>query len=265
MYNKNLIGPLLDLILEYHTDIVALAEAKKIDITSLINSLKINGKEWNDIRISTQNDIRVLARNGIDIIPFKEENHYSIYKIKKNSRVDCLLVVVHLLSKKSKSNEAQYNRANHIARELNKYEQEIFKSMEKRTIIVGDFNMQPYEAGICSGYGFNATMSANHAAKITREVDGEIVYFYYNPMWSLMGANKLVQGTYYNSSDKDDHAIYWYSFDSVLLRPCYIEKFSWNYFEIVEKTKKYNFVPNTTIDKERFSDHLPIKFEILGG
>lgn len=222
-------------------------------------------KAWNDIRISTQNDIRVLARNGIDIIPFKEENHYSIYKIKKNSRVDCLLVVVHLLSKKSKSNEAQYNRANHIARELNKYEQEIFKSMEKRTIIVGDFNMQPYEAGICSGYGFNATMSANHAAKITREVDGEIVYFYYNPMWSLMGANKLVQGTYYNSSDKDDHAIYWYSFDSVLLRPCYIEKFSWNYFEIVEKTKKYNFVPNTTIDKERFSDHLPIKFEILGG
>ena len=126
MYNKNLIGPLQDLILENQTDIVALAEAKKIDITSLINSLKINGKEWNDIRISTQNDIRVLARNGIDIIPFKEENHYSIYKIKKNSRVDCLLVVVHLLSKKSKSNEAQYNRANHIARELNKYEQEIF-------------------------------------------------------------------------------------------------------------------------------------------
>ena len=136
MYNKNLIGPLQDLILENQTDIVALAEAKKIDITSLINSLKTNGKEWNDIRISTQNDIRVLARNGIDIIPFKEENHYSIYKIKKNSRVDCLLVVVHLLSKKSKSNEAQYNRANHIARELNKYEQEIFKSMEKRTIIV---------------------------------------------------------------------------------------------------------------------------------
>lgn len=51
MYNKNLIGPLQDLILENQTDIVALAEAKKIDITSLINSLKTNGKEWNDIRI----------------------------------------------------------------------------------------------------------------------------------------------------------------------------------------------------------------------
>ena len=63
----------------------------------LINSLKTNGKEWNDIRISTQNDIRVLARNGIDIIPFKEENHYSIYKIKKNSSFLLYTSLKHLL------------------------------------------------------------------------------------------------------------------------------------------------------------------------
>lgn len=165
----------------------------------------------------------------------------------------------------SKSNEAQYNRTNDVARELNKYEEEIFKEGEKRTIIVGDFNMQPYEAGICSGYGFNATMSANHASKITRKIDGKITYFYYNPMWALMGANKMVQGTYYCASDKDDHAIYWYSFDSVLLRPYYIDKFNWDFFEIVEGTREHNFVPNTTIDKVNYSDHLPIKFEIIGG
>ena len=35
--------------------------------------------------------------------------------------------------------------------------------------------------------------------------------------------------------------------------------------KIMEIVKAHNFVPNTTIDKERFSDHLPIKFEILGG
>ena len=184
---------------------------------------------------------------------------------KKYDKVDCLLVVVHLLSKKTKSNEAQYNRANDIARELNKYEQEFFENNEKRTIIVGDFNMQPYEAGICSGYGFNATMSASHAAKKTRKIDGRTTYLYFNPIWALMGANKLVQGSYYNSGDKDDHAIYWYSFDSVLLRPCYIDKFNWDYFEIIEKTENHNFVPNTTIDKEKYSDHLPIKFEIIGG
>lgn len=265
MYNKNLISPLLDLVLENQTDIVTLAEAKKLDIVSLINHLKTNGDEWYDIQISTKNDIRVIAKKGIDLIPVKEESHYSIYKIKKNNIIDCLLVVVHLLSKMSKSNEVQNNRANDVARELSKYEQEIFGIGEKRTIIVGDFNMQPYEAGICSGYGFNATMSAKHAAKITRKIEGKTTYLYYNPMWSLMGANKLVQGSYYSSGDKDDHAIYWYSFDSVLLRPCFIDKFNWDYFEIVEGTKTHNFVPNTTIDKDNYSDHLPIKFEIIGG
>ena len=160
-------------------DIVSLAEAENLDITAILNHLKLSGNEWNDIQISPQNDIRVLAKKNIRIIPYKEESHYSIYKIKKYDKVDCLLVVVHLLSKKTKSNEAQYNRANDIARELNKYEQEIFEKSEKRTIIVGDFNMQPYEAGICSSYGFNATMSANHAAKKTRKINGKTTYLYY--------------------------------------------------------------------------------------
>ncbi|MCI5583498.1 MAG: hypothetical protein MR357_07275 [Anaeroplasma sp.] len=242
-----------------------MAETKNLDITAILNYLKMGGSEWNDIQISSKNDIRVLAKKEVDIIPYKEESHYSIYKIKKNGNVDCLFVVVHLLGKLNKSGEAQYNRAGNIARELSKYEQEIFGNNERRTIIVGDFNMQPYESGVCGGYGFNATMSAHQASKKTRKIDGETTYLYYNPVWALMGANKLVQGSYYNSSDNDDHAIYWYSFDSVLLRPCYIESFNWEYFSIIEKTNKHNFVPNSTIDKERYSDHLPIKFEIMGG
>jgi exonuclease III len=240
----------MDLIIENQLEVVALAEANSLDTMSLVNHLKLHGYEWKDVQISTKNDIRLLAQKEIDINPFKEEGHYSIYKIRKNGEVDCLFVVVHLLSKTRKSNEAQYNRANDVARELNKYEEEIFENDEKRTIVVGDFNMQPYEAGVCSGYGFNATMSANQASKITRKIDGKITYLYFNPIWSLMGANKKVQGSYYSSSDKDDHAIYWYSFDAVLLRPCFIELFNWEYFEIVERTQKNNFVPNTTIDKK---------------
>lgn len=265
IYNKNLVFPLAELILENQVDVVSLAEAKNLDITTLINLLKRNGGEWKNSIISSNSDIRVLAKQEIDIIPYKEESHYSIYKIKKDGKIDGLYVVVHLLSKMYKSDEALYNRANNIARELCKYEHEVFGEKERKTIVTGDFNMQPYEAGICSGYGFNATMSARQAAKKTRKVDGEDVYFFFNPMWSLIGANKMVQGSYYNSSDKNDHAIYWYSFDSVLLRPCYIEKFNWDYFDIIEKTTNFKFVPHTTIDKDKYSDHLPIKFEIIGG
>lgn len=83
IYNKNLISPLIGLLTENQIDVVSLAEAQKLDIVSLLNHLKINGEEWRDVQISTKNDIRVLVKNGVDIIPFKEESHYSIYKIKK--------------------------------------------------------------------------------------------------------------------------------------------------------------------------------------
>lgn len=79
-----------------------------------------------------------------------------------------------------------------------------------------------------------------------------------------MGDNKLVQGSYYNTVDSQDKSIYWYSFDEVLIRPFLIDRFNWDNFEIIEKTHNYNFIKNDIIDKT-YSDHLPIKFELLEG
>lgn len=263
--NKNLVFPIRDLIVENCPDVVAMVETRNLDIPTLLNKLRTDMMEWNAIEVSPKSDIRVLAKKEIDIVPFKEESHYSIYKIKKNDEIAILLVVVHLLSKMNKSDEGQLFCTSNVSRELVKYEQELFGTSDFKTIIVGDFNMQPYEPAMCGPMGFNATMSACQAKKITRKAAGEEVYFYYNPMWALMGANRLVQGSYYNTNDNNYHAIYWYSFDSVLLRPHFVDCFNWDYFEIIEKTEKHNFVPNTTIDKEHYSDHLPIKFEIIGG
>ena len=263
--NKNLVFPIRDLIVENCPDVVAMVETRNLDIPTLLNKLRTDMMEWNAIEVSPKSDIRVLSKKEIDIVPFKEESHYSIYKIKKNDEIAILLVVVHLLSKMNKSDEGQLFCTSNVSRELVKYEQELFGTSDFKTIIVGDFNMQPYEPAMCGPMGFNATMSACQAKKITRKAAEEEVYFYYNPMWALMGANRLVQGSYYNTNDNNYHAIYWYSFDSVLLRPHFVDCFNWDYFEIIEKTEKHNFVPNTTIDKEHYSDHLPIKFEIIGG
>lgn len=78
-----------------------------------------------------------------------------------------------------------------------------------------------------------------------------------------MGDNKNVQGTYYNSSDKQDKSIFWYSFDQLLIRPYLIDKFNWDYFDIIERTESYDFIKNEVIDKTDYSDHLPLKFEII--
>ena len=62
IYNKNLISPLIDLIKENQLDIVSLAEAENLDITAILNNLKLSGNEWNNIQIS--------PRTNLNIVPF---------------------------------------------------------------------------------------------------------------------------------------------------------------------------------------------------
>ena len=129
-------------------------------------------------------------------------------------------------------------------------------------MVMGDFNLQPYSYGIIGALGFNATMSMYKAKKKKRIVDGEECLFYFNPMWSLMGKNGIAQGSYYCGDDQQDKSLYWYSFDEVLLRPSLIDYFSWDYFDYIVEISGERLLTEEKINKEDFSDHLPIKFEI---
>ena len=56
-----------------------------------------------------------------------------------------------------------------------------------RTVIVGDFNMNPFEPGMAGILGFQAVMDRRIAQRITRTVDRKEYSFFYNPMWSRLG------------------------------------------------------------------------------
>jgi hypothetical protein len=55
----------------------------------------------------------------------------------------------------------------------------------KRTILAGDLNMSPFEHGITSVLGLNATMSRRKAMEHLRQADGMQYPYFYNPMWNL--------------------------------------------------------------------------------
>lgn len=262
MYKKNLIGPLIQIILENVVDIVALAETDNLDMQGVINVLKSQDQEWKVLEICPEATIRVLAKRNIHISVHKEEKRFASYKIFEGEEI-YLFNVVHLSSPMYLEENARDQRAVNISRVLRKIEDGVFANSECKSIVVGDFNLQPYSLGISSVHGFNATMSITKAKKRIRKVEDEPKLFYFNPTWKLMGDNKIVQGTYYNSSDQQEKSIFWYSFDELLIRPYFIDRFNWDYFGIIEKTDNYNFVNNSKIDKYNYSDHLPIKFEIM--
>ena len=263
IYKKELSLAIAEMIYQYEADIVVLAESENLSGSKLISQMHERKQEWNEIVIKAEGNIKVFAKKQFNIIPHKEEKHFSSYKIYQNNTV-LLMNTVHLPSAMFKDENARDHFAGRISQQIEKIEESIFKQEEKRySFVVGDFNLQPYSYGIAGVDAFNATMSMENAKTTGRIVNGERCLFYYNPMWQLLGKRENVYGSYYSESDQQDKSMYWYSFDEVLLRPLLIDKFEWTYFSYITEINEMSLLKNGKIDKDKYSDHLPLKFEIM--
>lgn len=263
---KNLVQELSDLVLENHADIVMAVEAWQLDVTHFISRLRDNGKIFEKKEmLQKQTGIMLLANRDIAVSVYKEEKYFSAYKVHENER-HYLLVVTHLISAMSRSEAARNQRANDLSRTIAKLEEACNKEIEREgkqyynTIVVGDFNLHPFSSGIVGMHGFHAIMDSDRALKKSRKLNGNEVKFYYNPMWHLMGKRGTALGTYFFESDQDDNSFYWYTFDQVLIRPELIERFMWDEFRIIDHIGQDSLIRNHRIDKQNYSDHLPIKF-----
>lgn len=94
-------------------------------------------------------------------------------------RPPLVLFVVHFGSKLYKSDASQTLAApgfSQIVKDLEK------KAKHDRTLIVGDFNMNPFEDGVVGAEGLNAAMTRWVAEKVERKIEGVKYPFFYNPM-----------------------------------------------------------------------------------
>lgn len=180
------------------------------------------------------------------------------------------LFVVHFGSKRNKSEASQTLAApvfSQTVRELEK------KSKHDRTILVGDFNMNPFEDGVVGAEGLNAAMTRHVVEKESRVVDGKPYPFFYNPMWSFFGDSTHAEhppssstheppGTcYYPAGESRWH--YWNIFDQVLLRPSLLPYFNNSDLEIVTGDGETRLIDGNGLPaRDALSDHLPILFRL---
>ena len=128
IFNKNLILPIIDIILENEIDVVALVEAKKLDVCETISVLKERGQQWKELSICPVDDIVMMTKAEVCASVLCEEHNYSTYKIKYNN--DYILYnVVHLPSAMHKEEEARNLIASRISDYLRKKEEE-FSAIE---------------------------------------------------------------------------------------------------------------------------------------
>jgi exonuclease III len=136
--------------------------------------------------------------------------------------------------------------------------------MHKRTILFGDFNMNPFESGMIKPDSFNATLSYDIArSERTRNFHYKEYDYFYNPMWSYLGDRSLLTGnlklpgSYYYKSTTDVTQTYWNIFDKVIIRPDIIDCIDYSSIEIHE------FIPQDKFIKvQTRPDHHPLFFNL---
>ncbi len=206
--------------------------------------------------------IRVFTRFAPEFSrPIHEGERLTIRKLTLPLVDEVLLAALHFPSKKEWSDEDQMFECTDFIDSIYTAESSVG---HRRTVLVGDFNMNPFEKGMVSARGFHSVMDKNVAKKGTRVVQGKIYPLFYNPMWSFLGDSSRgkVSGTHYYDASGKHINYHWNIFDQVLVRPELIDKFNFDELDILTSDGQLSFIKeNGRLDKS-ISDHLPLKFSI---
>lgn len=255
---KNLASYIADACIENESDVIILTEHEYIDTNFLIRRLKEFSKDFDIERVDPESRILLLHSTKAKVNIIEETEYYSVFKITSKNDI-ILLFAVHLPSQYRQDRNDLNMFAGKISSEFDKLEErlKIYKS-----IVVGDFNLNPFDDGMVSVWGFNAVMCPDIARKETRTYLYEKKKFYYNPMWHLMGNTlNITKGTYYYSSDAKSY--FWYTFDQVLIRPELLSNFNVEDLKIINSIYDNSLLTDSKQPNQRaISDHLPIKYKI---
>lgn len=166
---------------------------------------------------------------------------------------ELLLVAVHLPSKIWRRDHEQTILATELGRLIREAET---GRGHQNTMVIGDFNMDPFEHGMVAAHGLHAISDKSIVRRISRVVNGATLPFFYNPMWNHLGDERMQPpGTFYYGTGEVCH--FWHMFDQVLLRPGLLEIFSLNNLTVMTEINGRSLMQDDRIDTA-IADHLPI-------
>lgn len=183
------IGALVD---EHAVDVVVLAESE-IPAKLLLRGLRSGGAEFL-IRGSAAAPCQVAVRRAAgDLKLLESYSRYTFYRLTGDARPPLTLVALHAHSKRFYAPADQLSFACELRLDLRAVER---RQRHRRTLMVGDFNMDPFEPAMVSTAGLHAVLSRDIAEQGSRIVDGRRHDFFFNPTWSLMG-DPVLPGSYF--------------------------------------------------------------------
>ena len=246
----------------HEVDILILAECEieRSDLLRQLNS--ISGPRFS-YPYSASNRIRIFTRFPEQWLkPVAEEGELSIRHFRNPiGDTQTLIVAAHLPSRLYRSEQDLMQLAPRWRQHIEDAEKRVG---HKRTVIVGDLNMNPFDPGVISSEGLHGIMDKRIAGKGSRKVVGQVRDFFYNPMWSLLGdESEGPPGTYYYDASSNPLNYYWHTFDQVLLRPELVPLFPREELKVLTDTASNTLMNDRGVpDSSDASDHFPLLFRL---
>ncbi|MGH9762816.1 MAG: hypothetical protein ACREAC_18495, partial [Blastocatellia bacterium] len=196
-------------------DAVVLAECSdKIGIRDALNSGPDNHFHLVDTKRSRVSVYTRFPAHFVEYLSHTHDRYLAVLRLGLPLRSEFLLGAIHFPSKKELTSGDQQSMASRISARLIENQVGHF-----RTVLVGDLNMNPFDAGMVSADGFHGVMTRQIAKRSARVVRGETFPFFYNPMWGQLGdITDGPPGTFYRTSSAFIE-YFWQTFDQVLIRP----------------------------------------------
>jgi hypothetical protein len=255
---NNLTPEITKLVQNYNPTIFVIAE-NEIDTTSLLNYINKFSIDKYKILPKNKRNTSILIKENINYTHIPTIARQLITLEYEYNGQKYLVCAIHMDSKLMKTTDDQSNISRNVIEEINKIENDRNNS---NTIIIGDFNMNPFENGMVFPDTFNAVSSKTIASKNKRVVNdtNKKYKYFYNPMWSYMGdLSKHSPGTYYLRENSHRNHFVWNMYDQVLIRPELMNRIDENSVEIINETEVgIKLSPRMQYETITPSDHLPL-------
>lgn len=252
--NRNSIEKdIVECLVENNIDIAIFAEYRAIDIVKIEKDL---GRMYAYVKgLQKDTKIMIIAKTTLEVTVIQQQNRYSLCYV-KNAIQEYLLVGIHL----------EDRRNSEVADRINKTIKPLVNDIElaeklfecDNTIVIGDFNAEPYSEELLSKYSFNAVLfkAIIEKSEFTNPKSLPRKRFY-NPILHYISEDTEMYGSFYY---EDGHMTsYWYCLDQVLVRKNLVDMIK--HVEYVKKIGNTNLLKKNVPDKN-ISDHLPLLIKL---
>jgi len=242
---------ILDIIKQESPDILFLSETLEETLTANVEEL--NKMEYEHFSNPGCDRIVIIKKKDLELKLGRQSTYYSALK---DDKAKVNIISVHFPSQ-------MFNHIDGLKSFIrdfrNEIDAKIGSSLSENIMIIGDFNVNPFETPMIDFDGFSASNTINLKGEVSHLERKKALY--YNPTWLLYRKNHFPGTKYFKRPSGSSFDILEHHFlDQVVLSFHMSKKLKFENIDVLEKTRGFSFF-DTKKNKVTISDHLPLIYE----